>query len=184
MASSSQAAPELGQKTKAGPESQPEPGSESLPHDADNGLSCGPADKTTSHTASPDRTFSILVAIGAVSERRILAELLTGEGYRVAFAENGDVAMARLGETPFDLVVASVVMQRTDGLELLRALAEMRSTVPVILLSPGNGKIDQVYLKCALLLGAAATHTQPLRPKAFLASVRKILANTSIRDEK
>jgi two-component system OmpR family response regulator len=148
------------------------------------GLVCTPADRGASPTTWPKGSPSILVASGKASEREMLAELLSAEGYGVSLAENGEAVLKRLKQERFDLIVASVVMPRIDGLELLKSLSVQLPGLPVVVLAPGHGKIDQTYLKCAALLGAAGSHAQPFRPKAFLATVRKALGSSSIRPGK
>jgi DNA-binding NtrC family response regulator len=144
------------------------------------GLACAPADKSASLTARSNGSPSILVASGKASEREMLAELLSAEGYGVSLVENGEAVLKRLKQERFDLIVASLVMPRIDGLELLKSLSVQLPGLPVVVLAPGHGKIDQTYLKCAALLGAAGSHAQPFRPKAFLATVRKALGSSSI----
>jgi DNA-binding NtrC family response regulator len=147
-------------------------------------LVCSPADKGASSTTWSNGQPSILVASGKASERNMLAELLSGQGYAVSLAENGETALKRIKQERFDLVVASLVMPRIDGLELLKSLSVQLPGLPVVVLAPGHGKIDQTYLKCAALLGAAGSHALPFRPKAFLATVRKALGSSSMRPGK
>ena len=158
------------------------PSSNSAPESSDPelGVTCTSAGKCASRLTEAGYSPSILIASGKASERQMLAELLSAEGYGVSLAENGEAALKRLKQERFDLLVASVVMPRIDGLELLKLLSVQRPDLPVVVLAPGHGKIDQTYLKCAALLGAAGCHAQPIRPKTFLATLRKVLGNHSM----
>jgi CheY-like chemotaxis protein len=64
----------------------------------------------------------ILVVDDSDSVRRILAEALEGEGYRVYTASDGRRAWDLLRQYPFfyDLVISDVMMPAMNGLELLR----------------------------------------------------------------
>ena len=66
---------------------------------------------------------------------RSLGRILTAAGYEVLTAHDGDEALARLGEAPFDAVVSDIRMPGLDGLALLRDLQERELEIPVILLT-------------------------------------------------
>jgi two-component system, NtrC family, response regulator AtoC len=78
---------------------------------------------------------SILVADDDPVARDLLAEVLTGEGYRVRAADGGQ-ACVRLAEAePFDLALIDLRMPDLDGLEVLRRLTALRPPVPVLILT-------------------------------------------------
>jgi DNA-binding NtrC family response regulator len=78
---------------------------------------------------------SILVADDDPVARDLLAEVLTGEGYRVRAADGGQ-ACVRLAEVePFDLALVDLRMPDLDGLEVLRRLTALRPPVPVLILT-------------------------------------------------
>ena len=67
-----------------------------------------------------------------------LAATLEAEGYRVDTAPSGRIALERMEAHPFDLVLTDLVMEDTDGLALLRQVAERWPNVPVVVLT-GHG---------------------------------------------
>jgi DNA-binding response OmpR family regulator len=78
------------------------------------------------------------VVLVADDERNIvefLTDLLEDEGYDVVQAFDGEMALAEIGRTNPDLVIADVMMPRLDGLSLLHALEEQGKAIPVILMS-------------------------------------------------
>jgi CheY-like chemotaxis protein len=71
-------------------------------------------------SASPDRT--ILVVDDNACIREALRDLLELEGYRVAEAENGRVALDRLSELPVpSLIILDLIMPVMTGSEFLWA---------------------------------------------------------------
>ena len=133
-------------------------------------LSCGPL--PDGHEAE---SKTVLVASSKPGRQTIVADLLTGQGYNVVLASNGEQATVLLGRGGIDLVITALVMTDMDGLELLKAMRDSGLALPVIAVAPGAQKIDQVYAKSALLLGAEKAFLWPLTPLQFLDDVREIL---------
>ena len=74
--------------------------------------------------------------------RQYLTRLLTEEGYSVAAASDGLMALDRLESIHPDLILSDVMMPRLDGVTLLRRLREdaALSSIPFILLSARAGE--------------------------------------------
>lgn len=102
--------------------------------------------------------------------------MLIRRGYLVAFASNGEEALARIQKGGIDLLVSAVSMPLMDGLELLRFLRDSHIQIPTVVVASGECDIDGLYLKSAKLLGAAATCVRPLVPADFLETLRALLA--------
>ncbi len=74
--------------------------------------------------------------------RLLLAELLTGEGYAVVEAGDGNTALACLGgDTTFDLVILDLKLPDVSGLEILERVRVTRPTLPVVVLT-AHGTVD------------------------------------------
>jgi putative two-component system response regulator len=84
--------------------------------------------------------------------RRILARLLRDLGYAVDEAENGDVAMQKLGQQRYDLVLLDALMPVMDGIETARAIKSLPELclIPVIMLT---GHDSAEYLEVAVEAG-------------------------------
>jgi DNA-binding NtrC family response regulator len=68
----------------------------------------------------------ILAGIGEDLERR---------GYQVTRVNSGEKAVEMLERAPFDLVITDLVMERTDGIQVLKKCKEVNAATMVILLT-------------------------------------------------
>src|SRR3954463_9865470 len=90
-----------------------------------------------------DRPPRILLVDDEQSIQTLLSYPLRKDGYEVVQATDGREALARFGESTFDLVVLDVMMPRLDGLEVCRGLGARgprgprRASQPTI--PPGRG---------------------------------------------
>jgi CheY-like chemotaxis protein len=62
-------------------------------------------------------TGTILIADDQVSNRELLEELLTTQGFKVITAGDGVEALDQLGRVPTDLVLLDVMMPHLNGFE-------------------------------------------------------------------
>jgi DNA-binding response OmpR family regulator len=118
-----------------------------------------------------DRTPRILLVDDEQSIQTLLSFPLRKEGYEVVQASDGREALARFGETAFDLVVLDVMLPRMDGLEVCRRL-RARSSVPIIMLTAKAEEIDKVL---GLELGADDYITKPFSVREFRSRVKAAL---------
>jgi CheY-like chemotaxis protein len=118
---------------------------------------------------------SVLLVSANLEHRDLLANLLAGGGYEVTRSQGASDALSLVQAQHFDLVVTGILMFQMDGLELLRAIVEMRPNLPVIVVGDADPKMNPVYLKCASLLGAAQTHNYPPDPKTFFDRAREAI---------
>jgi CheY-like chemotaxis protein len=127
----------------------------------------------------PRRTNSdicrVVVASGDWQEREEWTSLLSRLQLSVLPVNDGDAALQAVRFERIDLVVAAVTLTKVDGLELLSEIGRLAHPPAAILIAKGHGEIDGLYLKIAQLQGAAATYTQPLDEKSFLAGIRAAL---------
>ncbi len=65
--------------------------------------------------------MTILVVDDEPEYRLILRSVLTGEGYDVAVAENGEEALRKLEEMTIDMVISDIYMPVMDGIKFNRA---------------------------------------------------------------
>jgi len=77
----------------------------------------------------------ILVAEDDRVARDLLCEILRGEGYEVEAVDDGAGAVERAVAGRYDLVVSDVRMERSGGLDVLKAFTERAPATPVILIT-------------------------------------------------
>ena len=118
-----------------------------------------------------DRAPRILLVDDEQSIQTLLSYPLRKDGYEVVQATDGREALARFGESTFDLVVLDVMMPRLDGLEVCRRLRS-RSSVPIIMLTAKAEEIDKVL---GLELGADDYITKPFSLREFRSRVKAAL---------
>ncbi|MEK7270962.1 MAG: response regulator [Planctomycetota bacterium] len=76
---------------------------------------------------------TILVVEDDASQRQIYSEELAADGYQVILAENGKDALARIQDSPIDLVIMDIRMPQMDGMETMGKVLGRRNDIPVIL---------------------------------------------------
>jgi DNA-binding response OmpR family regulator len=64
-----------------------------------------------------------------------IGEDLESRGYQVTRVNSGEKAVEMLQRTNFDLVITDLVMERTDGIQVLKKSKEIDATVMVIILT-------------------------------------------------
>ena len=119
----------------------------------------------------PDRSARILLVDDEQPIQTLLSYPLRKEGYEVVQATDGQQALARFDEQPFDLVVLDLMLPRMDGLEVCRRLRS-RSSVPIIILTAKSEEIDKVV---GLELGADDYITKPFSLREFSSRIKAAL---------
>ncbi|HEY8170667.1 MAG TPA: response regulator [Candidatus Limnocylindria bacterium] len=124
---------------------------------------------------------SILVVDDGEMNRRVLTLALEREGHTTEQAANGRVALDRLAEQPFDVVLLDLVMPELDGYETLAAIKadEALRHLPVIVIS-GVDELGSV-IRC-IEMGATDYLTKPFNAALLRARVSASLAGKRLRD--
>ena|SRR5262245_54026345 len=116
----------------------------------------------------------ILVVDDDPQIRRVMRVTLTGQGYEVDDARNGESALDKLREERFDLVLLDTNMPGMSGLETCREI-RARSEIAVIMLTVRDSEEDKV---AALDAGADDYVTKPYNAPELLARIRAALRRT------
>jgi CheY-like chemotaxis protein len=117
---------------------------------------CGVRDQ--SRDATPP---TLLLIEDAVGIRQMLRDLLHDDGYEVIEAGDGAEAITLIRAhrpPPSDLclIILDMMLPKSDGVQVLNALAELGSYVPVVAMSA-----DRVQLLRAMRAGAKAVLEKP-----------------------
>jgi two-component system KDP operon response regulator KdpE len=113
----------------------------------------------------------ILVVDDDPQIRRVLKVALTGQGFEVDDARNGEAALDRLRAARFDLILLDINMPGMSGLEVCRTI-RATSEIAIIMLTVRDSEADTVE---ALDAGADDYVTKPFKPSELSARIRAAL---------
>lgn len=95
---------------------------------------------------SSDHPLPILIVDDNESLRDALSTILTLEGYQVATADNGRLALDTVYKADYCLILLDIDMPIMNGFEFLKAYArQLRPHTPVIILSGAENLVDHVF---------------------------------------
>ena len=117
----------------------------------------------------------ILVADDEAIIRKVLFEVLSGEGYRVTLAKDGQESLEQMARHCFDLLITDVHMPRLDGIGLLRRMKKDGRGEKVILIT-GNPMADSYSEKD--LQTVFSLVRKPFRIQGLLSAVAAALAES------
>jgi two-component system response regulator FixJ len=109
------------------------------------------------------------------SVRHALGEMLSVLGYSVKLYESADDFLAIVGAQDSGCIVADVRMPGTDGIGLVRELAQRKIALPVVLIS---GHADVPMAVAAIKSGAQDFIEKPVDDAQLIAAINRALART------
>lgn len=91
------------------------------------------------------RIIHVLVVDDSITTRTLEKNILEAAGYEVTTAIDGVMALERIKEKPFQIVVSDVQMPNMDGFTLVRSLrnSQAYANIPVILVTSLENKDDK-----------------------------------------
>ncbi len=116
----------------------------------------------------------ILVVDDDPQIRRVMRVTLTGQGYEVDDAKNGESALEKLRDERFDLVLLDMNMPGMGGIETCRTI-RAQSEMAIVMLTVRDSEADKVE---ALDAGADDYITKPYKGPELLARIRAALRRT------
>lgn len=89
----------------------------------------------------------ILVVDDSPTERFVLTELLSGKGYQIVTAENGEEAIAKSKSEMPDLILMDVVMPGMNGYQATRIISRDQVTraIPIIMCTSKGFETDRIW---------------------------------------
>lgn len=106
-----------------------------------------------------------------------LSAQLTQAGHRITVAEDGQIALDRLGGDSFDGVVLDLGLPRIDGLSVLVRLRQRWPALPVLVLTARDGVDDRV---AGLNAGADDYLTKPFSLAELQARLQALLRRAKL----
>ncbi|MCC7705494.1 response regulator transcription factor [Janthinobacterium sp. GW460P] len=131
----------------------------------------------TSFLATTPPAALVLIAEDEPQIARILAGYLERDGYRTAFALDGQEALQQHLALAPDLLLLDVQMPRVDGWAVL-AEVRRRGETPVIMLTARDQDADKL---AALRVGADDYIIKPFNPAEVVARVAAVLRRSRVR---
>jgi twitching motility two-component system response regulator PilH len=116
---------------------------------------------------------TILVVEDTQSERQMMSALLNHAGFKVAVAENAEVAWQWLESNPApNLILLDIVMPGESGLDLCRKIREKAELkeVPILFCSSKSEEFDRFW---ALRQGGNEYITKPYVPQQLVDTVSR-----------
>ena len=113
---------------------------------------------------------TILVVDDSPTERHVLVELLTKNGYKVITAENGEEGVEKAKKELPDLILMDVVMPRLNGYQATRTLTRDDATkhIPVIVCTSKGQETDRIW---GLRQGALDYIVKPINGEDLLSKI-------------
>jgi two-component system, OmpR family, response regulator len=125
-------------------------------------------------------TGHILVVDDQKEICEVVQEYLSGEGYRVSVAHDGQGMRRVMSQNGIDLVILDLMLPGEDGLSLARSLRE-QSNVGIIILTGRGETVDRII---GLEMGADDYLPKPFHLRELLARVKSVLRRVSSRTTK
>ncbi len=119
--------------------------------------------------------YSCLVVEDSPMMRQLIVFALARvKNVTVTEADDGVVALKRLAQAKFDLIITDINMPIMDGLKLVKRIRsdEAHKDVPVIVITTEGSSEDRAR---AMALGASAYITKPIQAPQVIATVKELL---------
>jgi CheY-like chemotaxis protein len=115
----------------------------------------------------------ILVVENDPALRMLAAQLLELEGYAVAEAENGRLALESIAAAPPDLVLCDLLMPEMGGCEVLNEMSRnpRYAAIPLVFLTASAAPSDR---EACLSQGAAGFIIKPFQRAELLQTIRAL----------
>ncbi len=120
-------------------------------------------------------TGTILVVDDEETVRRVAQKILTGSGFDVVVAADGEEGIEKFRATPkrFSAVLLDLTMPRMDGEEVFRLVQEIRFGTPVLVMSGFN---EQDTMSRFVGRGIAGFLPKPFNAEMLLMKLKAVLA--------
>jgi DNA-binding response OmpR family regulator len=115
----------------------------------------------------------ILLADDDAALRKIVKEQLTGMGYVVEEADDGQTAIEKLEKDSYALMLLDINMPNKSGIDVLRFLKEKKLTCKVIMLT---GRVGFSIATESMKLGADEYVTKPFSLEYLVSTMQRVLS--------
>ncbi|WP_319522197.1 sigma-54 dependent transcriptional regulator [uncultured Desulfosarcina sp.] len=81
------------------------------------------------------RPYRVMVVDDDSAHRTMLRTLVGGWGYEILEADDGESAIAEVGDRPVDLILMDIRMVRVSGIEALERIKSINPAIPIVLMT-------------------------------------------------
>jgi two-component system, NtrC family, response regulator AtoC len=110
--------------------------------------------------------------------RRLIRNEFSLEGYDVTTAKNGEEGLSLIQQSQFDVVLLDIKLPKLNGLDVLKRIKDMPTTMEVIMIT-GYGDIESAV--DSLKLGARDYVTKPFKLDDLLTIVQKAVSDSKMK---
>jgi len=118
--------------------------------------------------------LNMLVVDDEPDLRQALSTQFTEEGFVVDVAEDGDVALEKIGKNRYDIVLLDLNMPRMNGMKVLTEMKKLNKYPHVVVLTIVD---DLAKARECVKLGASDYLSKPYDPEELLHVVIKVLSS-------
>ena len=123
---------------------------------------------------------TILVVDDDQAHRTMLKTLLSGWGYKIVEADDGQVAIEKVHEQAFDMILMDIRMLKVSGLEALDGIKTYNPAIPVIIMTAYSSVETAVE---ALKKGAYDYLTKPLDFDELRLAMERAMDHSQLKEE-
>lgn len=109
----------------------------------------------------------------------ILQDYLTRENFSVALVSDGEIALQKILNETWDLIILDLMLPSRDGLSICQEVRK-QSQVPIIMTT---AKVEEIDRLLGLELGADDYICKPFSPREVVARVKAVLRRSTKTDE-
>ncbi|HWQ66296.1 MAG TPA: response regulator [Methanospirillum sp.] len=123
------------------------------------------------------QSMNVLIVDDQYVNRYLLEKILTGYGFVVFSAEDGQSALEIARSTPLDLIISDILLPKMDGFQFCREIKNDNTlkNIPFVFYTAAyTEKKDQDFAES---LGADRYILKPTDPVAFISIIREILSD-------
>ena len=123
---------------------------------------------------------TILVVDDDPGHRTTLQTIIRSWGYRVDVADDGRVAVEKVRQGPYDLILMDVRMAAMSGIEALQRIKRYNPAIPILIMTAYSSVASAVE---ALKSGAYDYLTKPLDFEVLKLTLERAMEHTGLKEE-
>lgn len=118
--------------------------------------------------------YKILIIDDSKVLRDMLWDCLSGEGFKVITAADGNEGINLVGQFRPDLVITDIIMPEKDGIEVTMYLKQYHPDIRIIAMSSGGTISAQNHLSIISKLGADYVLVKPFNKEGILEAISSV----------